>query len=219
MESERHKLTGTLTPVTPESFAEWKKKRMDKKAAEEQVGQPYADNQSLATSDTDQDYFRPAKPRKQQVVPCSRAATGAPRKTAKSPTPTKRTTRMTWRDFARRQRPSGKEKRRSDWQSSSDTFRQTGTPKTTQRQVRPRMRPMQRRTRTRRKTLVRRGRPRRLTAPSKLSLLEQLRRSFGRITTPTGRRGRSSFIRRPGHIRVAPLENPQVQTECECHYV
>lgn len=37
LESERHKLTGTLTPVTPESFAEWKKKRMDKKAAEEEA--------------------------------------------------------------------------------------------------------------------------------------------------------------------------------------
>lgn len=37
MESERHKLTGTLTPVTPESFAKWKKERMDKKAAEEQA--------------------------------------------------------------------------------------------------------------------------------------------------------------------------------------
>ena len=35
LESERHKLTGTLTPVTPESFARWKKERMDKKAAEE----------------------------------------------------------------------------------------------------------------------------------------------------------------------------------------
>lgn len=35
LESERHKLVGTLTPVTPETFAEWKKKRMDKKAAEE----------------------------------------------------------------------------------------------------------------------------------------------------------------------------------------
>lgn len=35
LESERHKLTGTLTPVTPESFAKWKKERMDKKAAEE----------------------------------------------------------------------------------------------------------------------------------------------------------------------------------------
>jgi hypothetical protein len=34
LESERHKLTGTLTPVTPESFAKWKKDRMDKKAAE-----------------------------------------------------------------------------------------------------------------------------------------------------------------------------------------
>lgn len=34
LESERHKLSGTLTPVTPESFAKWKKERMDKKAAE-----------------------------------------------------------------------------------------------------------------------------------------------------------------------------------------
>ncbi|KXH48139.1 hypothetical protein CSIM01_08691 [Colletotrichum simmondsii] len=37
LESERHKLTGTLTPVTPESFAKWKKERLDKKAAEEQA--------------------------------------------------------------------------------------------------------------------------------------------------------------------------------------
>lgn len=35
LESERHKLTGTLTPVTPESFAKWKKERLDKKEAEE----------------------------------------------------------------------------------------------------------------------------------------------------------------------------------------
>ncbi|TGJ78524.1 hypothetical protein E0Z10_g10241 [Xylaria hypoxylon] len=39
LESERHKLTGTLTPVTPESFAKWKKERIDKKAAEEQARQ------------------------------------------------------------------------------------------------------------------------------------------------------------------------------------
>lgn len=39
LESERHKLTGTLTPVTPESFAKWKKDRMDKKVAEEQARQ------------------------------------------------------------------------------------------------------------------------------------------------------------------------------------
>ena len=39
LESERHKLTGTLTPVTPESFANWKKERLDKKAAEEQARQ------------------------------------------------------------------------------------------------------------------------------------------------------------------------------------
>lgn len=37
LESERHKLTGEGTPVTPESFAKWKKDRLDKKAAEEQA--------------------------------------------------------------------------------------------------------------------------------------------------------------------------------------
>ena len=39
LESERHKLTGTLTPVTPESFAKWKKDRLDKKAAEDEARQ------------------------------------------------------------------------------------------------------------------------------------------------------------------------------------
>ena len=34
LDSERHKLTGTLTPVNEETFAKWKKERMDKKAAE-----------------------------------------------------------------------------------------------------------------------------------------------------------------------------------------
>ena len=37
LENERHKLTGTLTPVTPETFAKWKTERMDKKAAEQQA--------------------------------------------------------------------------------------------------------------------------------------------------------------------------------------
>lgn len=37
LESERYKLTGKLTPVTPETFAKWKKERLDKKAAEEQL--------------------------------------------------------------------------------------------------------------------------------------------------------------------------------------
>ncbi|KAI9645122.1 Translation machinery-associated protein 46 [Ciborinia camelliae] len=37
LESERHKLTGTLTPVNPETFAKWKAERMDKKAGEEQA--------------------------------------------------------------------------------------------------------------------------------------------------------------------------------------
>lgn len=37
LESERHKLTGTLTPVTADTFAKWKKERIDKKEAEEQA--------------------------------------------------------------------------------------------------------------------------------------------------------------------------------------
>lgn len=37
LESERHKLTGEGTPVTPESFAKWKQSRLDKKAAEHQA--------------------------------------------------------------------------------------------------------------------------------------------------------------------------------------
>jgi hypothetical protein len=39
LDSERHKLTGTLTPVNPETFAKWKKDRLDKKAAEQQAQQ------------------------------------------------------------------------------------------------------------------------------------------------------------------------------------
>ena len=39
LESERHKLTGKLTPVTPETFATWKKERLDKKAAEDEARQ------------------------------------------------------------------------------------------------------------------------------------------------------------------------------------
>jgi hypothetical protein len=37
LETERLKLTGDLTPVTPETFAKWKKERLDKKAAEEEA--------------------------------------------------------------------------------------------------------------------------------------------------------------------------------------
>ena len=41
LESERSKLFGNmnLTPVNPETFAKWKKERLDKKAAEEQARQ------------------------------------------------------------------------------------------------------------------------------------------------------------------------------------
>ena len=37
LESERHKLTGVLTPVNEETFAKWKKERLDKKAAEDEA--------------------------------------------------------------------------------------------------------------------------------------------------------------------------------------
>ena len=37
LEAERHKLLGTLTPVTEETFAVWKKNRLDKKAADQQA--------------------------------------------------------------------------------------------------------------------------------------------------------------------------------------
>lgn len=39
IESERHKLFGTFTPVTPETFAKWKQERKDKKLAEEEAKQ------------------------------------------------------------------------------------------------------------------------------------------------------------------------------------
>ncbi|KAK6541394.1 hypothetical protein TWF694_007206 [Orbilia ellipsospora] len=37
LETERHKLTGTLTPVTEETFKKWKTERLSKKAAEEEL--------------------------------------------------------------------------------------------------------------------------------------------------------------------------------------
>ena len=37
LEAARQNLTGALTPVTPETFAKWKKERMDKKAAEDEA--------------------------------------------------------------------------------------------------------------------------------------------------------------------------------------
>ena len=37
LESQRLQLTGKLTPVTPESFAKWKKERLDKKEAEKEA--------------------------------------------------------------------------------------------------------------------------------------------------------------------------------------
>ncbi|KAI9828100.1 MAG: hypothetical protein M1832_003627 [Thelocarpon impressellum] len=37
LEAARQNLTGALTPVTPETFAKWKKERLDKKAAEDEA--------------------------------------------------------------------------------------------------------------------------------------------------------------------------------------
>jgi len=37
LESERHKLQPPLTPVTSETFAQWKRERLSKRAAEEQA--------------------------------------------------------------------------------------------------------------------------------------------------------------------------------------
>lgn len=78
LESERHKLTGTLTPVTPESFAKWKQSRMDKKAAEEQARKAkdntgralfesgkWRDDDSDVDSDDDDDAFNLAKLRRE----------------------------------------------------------------------------------------------------------------------------------------------------------
>lgn len=78
LESERHKLTGTLTPVTPESFEKWKKERLDKKAAEEQARKAkdntgralfesgkWKDEDDSDTEDDDDDVWNLAKLRKE----------------------------------------------------------------------------------------------------------------------------------------------------------
>ncbi|KAF8147491.1 hypothetical protein B0H34DRAFT_666419 [Crassisporium funariophilum] len=48
LEVERHKLGSNLTPVTPETFAIWKKTRMDKKEAEQEAMRKTKDMQSNA---------------------------------------------------------------------------------------------------------------------------------------------------------------------------
>ncbi|KZV98660.1 hypothetical protein EXIGLDRAFT_763332 [Exidia glandulosa HHB12029] len=48
LEVERHKLGSTLTPVTPESFAVWKRIRMDKKQAEQDAAKKAKDTQHTA---------------------------------------------------------------------------------------------------------------------------------------------------------------------------
>ncbi|EKM58585.1 uncharacterized protein PHACADRAFT_117663 [Phanerochaete carnosa HHB-10118-sp] len=48
LEVERHKLGTNLTPVTPETFAKWKKTRMDKKQAEDEALRKAKDTQAAA---------------------------------------------------------------------------------------------------------------------------------------------------------------------------
>ncbi|TFK60130.1 hypothetical protein BDN72DRAFT_546392 [Pluteus cervinus] len=48
LEVERHKLGPNLTPVTPETFAKWKKTRMDKKEAEKEAMKKAKEAQSAA---------------------------------------------------------------------------------------------------------------------------------------------------------------------------
>lgn len=124
LESERHKLTGKLTPVTPESFAEWKKKRMDKKAAEEQVGFPIPlmfRGMLASIRYANEMIYRPGKPRMPQVVPCLRAATGG--QTAMMSLTTATTTTTTACSIstscAKKPRQYKRGKKRNDWQSNS----------------------------------------------------------------------------------------------------
>lgn len=48
LETERHKLGTNLTPVTKESFAKWKKERVDKKTAEEEANKKKKEAQVAA---------------------------------------------------------------------------------------------------------------------------------------------------------------------------
>lgn len=48
LEVERHKLGSNLTPVTPETFAIWKKTRMDKKEAEQEAMRKAKETQNAA---------------------------------------------------------------------------------------------------------------------------------------------------------------------------
>ena len=49
---QRHKLGPNLTPVTPETFAQWKKTRLSKKEAEEEARRKAKDAQHAAGKNT-----------------------------------------------------------------------------------------------------------------------------------------------------------------------
>lgn len=48
LHAQRHKLGSNLTPVTPETFAKWKKTRLDKKQAEAEALKKTKDLQAAA---------------------------------------------------------------------------------------------------------------------------------------------------------------------------
>jgi len=52
LEVERHKLGTNLTPVTPDTFAVWKKTRLDKKEAEAEALKKAKDTQAAAGKNT-----------------------------------------------------------------------------------------------------------------------------------------------------------------------
>ncbi|KAE9398792.1 hypothetical protein BT96DRAFT_1019905 [Gymnopus androsaceus JB14] len=52
LETERHKLGSNLTPCTPETFAKWKKTRMDKKTAEDEALRKAKETQHAAGKNT-----------------------------------------------------------------------------------------------------------------------------------------------------------------------
>lgn len=201
LESERHKLTGKLTPVTPESFAEWKKKRLDKKAAEEQVSHlPLARELTrtpLQLGNADTINPRPAMPRRQQVVPCSRVASGGTMRTMTNQA-TKRTKtlpRGTWRSYGRRQKRYGPRRKRSGWQRRATNLPRMASQQTLDKQ-------------DLRKTLQKTARLVRRTAPLQKSPLppprEESERFWGqKIIEGPARRTR--LFARQTTFGVAPL--------------
>lgn len=212
LESERHKLTGKLTPVTPESFAEWKKQRLSKKAAEEQVRRfaiQLCPRYLSWLRYTDWTRRRPAKPRRQQVVPCSRVATGVPMSTTRSHPMMMMTTMQpppgTWRSCGRRRRPYGSRKKENAWARASARC-QMEIRRTNQMQVRL-MKPLT----LRRMRLVRQGRT---ALPRPLPRLERMVDSWSTKALLDGDGGLRSQPARPRPRRTSRQALGAVSNGC-----